>query len=64
MEVISKVNPLTYGVDAIRQVFLGRNAGLGVTVLGHTTVLEELLVVGVLEAVMLGSAIVAFNRQE
>jgi ABC-2 type transport system permease protein len=39
MEVASKVNPVTYGVDAIRQVFLGSGpagAGPGVTVLGHT----------------------------
>ncbi|HLA92797.1 MAG TPA: ABC transporter permease, partial [Actinomycetota bacterium] len=27
MEVISKINPLTYGVDAIRQLFLGSNVG-------------------------------------
>ncbi len=65
MEVISKLNPLTYGVDAIRQIFLGSNAGLGVTVFGHTmTVTEEVVVVGVLGAVMLGGAIAAFNRQE
>lgn len=65
MEVISKVNPLTYGVDAIRQIFLGSNVGLGVVVLGHTmTIVEEVMVVGALSAIMLGGAIVAFNRQE
>lgn len=65
MEIISKVNPLTYGVDAIRQVFLGSNVGLGVTVFGHTmSVIEEVLVVGVLGAIMLGSAVIAFNRQD
>jgi len=65
MEVISKLNPLTYGVDAIRQIFLGSNAGLGVTVFGHTmSIVEEVLVVGALGAVLLGGAIVAFNRQE
>jgi ABC-2 type transport system permease protein len=65
MEIISKVNPLTYGVDAIRQIFLGSNAGLGVTVLGHTmSVIEEVLVVGILGSIMLGAAIVAFNRQD
>jgi ABC-2 type transport system permease protein len=57
LEVISKVNPLTYGVDAIRQAFLGAvemtsleaMPGLegmpppptGVTVLGHTMTLLE-----------------------
>lgn len=65
LEIISKLNPLTYGVDAIRQLFLGSNAAIGVTVLGHTmTVLEEVIVVGALGAVLLGSAVLAFNRQE
>ena len=65
LEVISKVNPLTYGVDAIRQIFLGSNAALGVTVLGHTmTKLEEFAVVGGLGALLLGGAVLAFNRQE
>ncbi|MEX2546214.1 MAG: ABC transporter permease [Chloroflexota bacterium] len=65
LEVISKINPLTYGVDAIRQIFLGSNAALGVTVLGHTmTKLEEFAVVGGLSAILLGAAVFAFNRQE
>ncbi len=65
LEVISKINPLTYGVDAIRQIFLGSNAALGVTVLGHTmTKLEEFAVVGGLSALLLGAAVIAFNRQE
>ena len=29
LEVISKINPLTYGVDAIRQLFLGGVNGAG-----------------------------------
>lgn len=65
MEVISKINPLTYGVDAIRQLFLGSNVGLGVVVFGHTmTIIEEVVVVGGLSAILLGGAIIAFNRQE
>jgi ABC-2 type transport system permease protein len=65
LEVISKVNPLTYGVDAIRQLFLGSNAAIGVTVFGHTmTIVEEILVIGGLGAILLGGAVVAFNRQE
>jgi ABC-2 type transport system permease protein len=65
MEVISKINPLTYGVDAIRQLFLGSNVGLGVAVFGHTmTIIEEVIVVGGLSAILLGGAIVAFNRQD
>ena len=65
LEVISKLNPLTYGVDAVRQVFLGTLPGLGVTVFGHTmTVLEDVVVVGGLGAILLGGAILAFSRQE
>lgn len=68
MQVLSKVNPATYGVDAIRQVFLGSSpagAGLGVSVLGHTmTLVEEVVLVGVLGIVFVGAAVWRFGRQE
>lgn len=77
LEVISKINPLTYGVDAVRQLFLGVNiaeAGgemggtgsiAGVTVFGHSmTVLEDALVVAVLGAILLALAIWSFNKQQ
>jgi ABC-2 type transport system permease protein len=77
MEVISKINPLTYGVDAIRQLFLGNEmaaiaaaAGqggypIGVTIFGHTmTVLQDVLVVLVFGAVVLSLAAWSFGRQE
>jgi len=65
LQVISKLNPLTYGVDAIRQIFLGPRPELGVTVFGHTmSALEEVAMVGVLGAVLLAAAVVAFSRQE
>lgn len=68
MEVLSKVNPVTYGVDAIRQVFLGAapaGAGLGVTVFGHTmTLAEEVAVLGLFTVVLIAAAAVAFGRQE
>ena len=68
MEFISKVNPLTYGVDAIRQVFLGVQAGaagLGVTVGDYTfTMAADIVVVGIMSALLLTGAIWAFNRQE
>jgi ABC-2 type transport system permease protein len=68
MEVASKVNPVTYGVDAIRQVFLGAGpaeAGLGVTVLGHTmSFIEEMTLVGGLGVVLMAAAVWAFGRQE
>ncbi len=65
MEIISKVNPLTYGVDAIRQIFLGTARGLGVVVFGHTmTLVNEVLLVGALGVVLLTASVLAFNRQE
>jgi ABC-2 type transport system permease protein len=68
MEVLSKANPVTYGVDAIRQIFLGpglADAGLGVTVFGRTlTMAEELLVVGTVATVLVAGAAWAFGRQE
>ncbi len=67
MEVISKVNPLAYGVDAIRQLFLGSEAAsaIGVTVLGHTmTVTQDILVVAILGALLLSLAAWSFTRQE
>jgi len=73
LEVVSKINPLTYGVDAIRQVFLSTSlsstgdaiAGVGVTVLGHTmTVLDDTLVVAGLGAILLLLAVWFFSKQE
>jgi ABC-2 type transport system permease protein len=68
MQVLSKLNPATYGVDAIRQVFLGSGpagAGLGVSVLGHTmSLVEEVALVGVLGIAFIGAAVWRFGRQE
>jgi ABC-2 type transport system permease protein len=67
MEVISKVNPLTYGVDAIRQVFLGSEgaATIGVTIFGHTmTILEDVLIVAAFGTILLVLSIWSFGRQE
>ena len=64
LEVLSKLNPVTYGIDAIRQVFLGTEMA-GVTVFGHTmSILESALVVAAVGVVLLAAAIWAFNRQE
>jgi ABC-2 type transport system permease protein len=68
MAVVSKINPVTYGVDAIRQLFLGSGpaaAGLGVTVLGHTmTLAEEVAIIGILTVTLTASAVWAFGRPE
>ena len=64
LEVLSKLNPVTYGIDAIRQVFLGTEVA-GVTVFGHTmSILESALVMAVVGVVLLAAAIWVFNRQE
>ena len=66
LAVISKINPLTYGVDAIRQLFLGPEiAAIGVTVWGHTmTIIEDVLVVVVFGIVLLSMAVWSFSKQE
>jgi len=75
LEAISKINPLTYGVDAIRQLFLGGEIAatgggngsyvIGVTVLGHTmTIFEDVLVVAIFGIVMLLIAAWSFSKQE
>jgi len=64
LEVLSKLNPVTYGIDAIRQVFLGSEVA-GVTVFGHTmNILESALVVAAVGVALLSAAIWVFNRQE
>lgn len=70
LEVISKVNPLTYGVDAIRQLFLSGAAGqgsyaLGLTIGGHTmTILEDMLIVAIFGIILLSLAAWFFSKQE
>jgi ABC-2 type transport system permease protein len=65
LQVLSKLNPLTYGVDAIRQIFLGASAGLGVSVFGHVmTIAEEVALMAGLGATLLAGAVWGFGRQE
>jgi len=71
LSVVSKLNPATYGVDAIRQVILAAPAGalsptgalptghpdLGVSVLGHPMAIwEEVLILAVLSCVLIVAA--------
>jgi ABC-2 type transport system permease protein len=69
LETISKLNPLTYAVDAIRQLFLAGSSGaeraIGVTIFGHTmTVLQDTAVVVVFGSILLTLAAWSFGRQE
>ncbi|MDO9334433.1 MAG: ABC transporter permease [Dehalococcoidales bacterium] len=69
LSVISKLNPLTYGVDAVRQIFLGVTTtptqAIGVTVFGHTMgVLEDTLIVIGLGIIFLVLAVLSFSKQD
>jgi ABC-2 type transport system permease protein len=65
LQMIAKLNPLTYGVDAIRQVFLSGHAGLGVTVMGYKMgIIEDALIIGVLGLSLLSVSVWSFSRQE
>jgi ABC-2 type transport system permease protein len=68
MRVLSKINPVTYGLDAIRHIFLGTRlaaAGLGVTVFDHSmTVGQEVAIVGALGGILVAGAAWAFGHQQ
>ncbi|MGI2335615.1 MAG: ABC transporter permease [Dehalogenimonas sp.] len=65
---LSKVNPLTYGADAVRQLFLGAPSAdsiVSVTVFGHTmSILDDMMVVVALGVVFLLTAAAAFSRRD
>jgi len=77
LEVVSKVNPLTYGVDAIRQIFLSTGSAvagaaatdgsyaIGVTVFSHNmTVFDDIIVVALLGVILILAATWSFSRQQ
>jgi len=67
LQVMSKLNPMTYGVDAIRQIMLGSAAtsGLGVEVFGQVMAVgQEVAIVAALGALLLAGAVWGFRRQE
>ena len=76
LQIVSKVNPLTYGVDAIRQIFLNgydmspiiessNNFNIGVTIFGHTmTIFEDMAIVAALGAILIMASVWSFSRQE
>lgn len=72
MAVISKLDPLTYGVDAVRRLFLEGHLPalmpvplIGVRVLGHTTtMMADVLIVCALGILLLSTAALSFGRAE
>ncbi len=77
LSVASKLNPLTYGIDAVRQLFLSdilaqakdipgqQEFSLGVKVFGHTmTIFQDACVIGIVGIVLITLATWSFNRQD
>ena len=78
LQIVAKVNPLTYGVDAIRQIFLaplisnttaeipvGEVISTGITLSGHRMgVAEDVLVIGLIGSVFLLAGVWSFSRTE
>ena len=64
LEVIAKINPVTYGVDAIRQLFLTTDGGLSVSLFGHTMgIAEDLAIVTAFGALAVIAAMWSFEKQ-
>lgn len=64
LEVLTKINPVTYGVDAIRQLFLTTDGGLSVSLFGHTMgIAEDLAIVTAFGAVAVIAAMWSFEKQ-
>jgi ABC-2 type transport system permease protein len=70
LEVLSKIDPVTYGVDAIRQLFLegtqaAGNSVIGVTIFGHTmTMWQDIGIIAGFGAILMVLGIISFSRQE
>jgi ABC-type polysaccharide/polyol phosphate export permease len=64
MRVLANVNPLTYGVDVMRQILLGNQ--VAPTILSslslHTISINTLFLLG-FSAVMVSAAVWAFNKR-
>ena len=78
LQIVAKFNPLTYGVDAIRQIFLGPRASgsvvelpgsemisTGVILFNHPMgIIEDIAVIGAIGAVLLLAGVWSFSRTE
>jgi len=64
LEVLAKINPVTYGVDAIRQLFITTEGGLSVSLFGHTMgIAEDLAIVTAFGAIAVIAAMWSFEKQ-
>ena len=78
LQIVAKVNPLTYGVDAIRQIFLapqitnaaaeisgGEVVSTGITLSGHRMgLVEDIMVIGLIGFVLLLAGVWSFSSTE
>ena len=56
MDILVRINPLTYGVDLLRSATLGTE--------GHFLFFFDIGIVGVFGLIMTGLAVIIFSRQE
>ena len=78
LQIVAKFNPLTYGVDAIRQIFLGPRAtgslaelpgseaiSTGVILFNHPMgIIEDIAVIGAIGSLLLVAGVWSFSRTE
>lgn len=78
LQIVAKFNPLTYGVDAIRQIFLGPRAtgslaelpgseaiSTGVILFNHPMgIIEDIAVIGAIGSILLVAGVWSFSRTE
>ena len=71
LSIVSKLNPLTYGVDAIRHAFLDPSGmasavtPFSVVLFGHPmTMMEDAVIVAVMGVLLLATATWSFAAQE
>lgn len=64
LAIIVTINPVTYGVDAIRRIILGPVLPSVIWFDRPVTLVEDVLVIGLLTLIVTGLAIWSFSRQE
>ncbi len=65
MSVITRLDPVAYGVDPMRRLLLGSRLAPGVTIGGHHLgTLEDVLILASFSAIMMVGAVWAFGGQE